>query len=50
MKIVRLLSLFCALCLLAACGASTITGPDANQPGAERHYEADGNGTMGSGG
>lgn len=54
MKIVRLIPLACLLCLLAACGSDTITGPDprAGGPSSTTNTgpEAAGNGTMGSGG
>ena len=48
MKIVRLLTLACALCLLAACSSESVTGPDPDRVDAPRH-ETVGGGLFGSG-
>lgn len=49
MKIVRILSLACIICLLSACGSDSITGPDPVRATPPPSVQ-DGVGTMGSGG
>ena len=49
MKIVRLIPLACLLSLLAACGADTITGPDARRRSGSGQETTLPGGTLGSG-
>ncbi|HEX8210708.1 MAG TPA: hypothetical protein VF584_11070 [Longimicrobium sp.] len=49
MKIVRILSLACIICLLSACGSDSITGPDATPRPEPPRYQTSGGGMFGSG-